>query len=104
MIFLYMEKEDNKRRKLSDKTKTRDHFEKNMELWAGEMKLAKFLSQKLDNKMFIMIKADKNTEELYKEAFKRFVYTRMEVKELIKLIYDNRHLVYSFFSQKRGAE
>lgn len=97
IFFLYMEKEKIEQRKLSDASKTRHHFKSNIELWSGEVKLSRLLTQLLPDEMFVMINADKSIEEVFADCYGRMHYLQMELMELINVIEKHKETIYQFF-------
>lgn len=97
IFFLYMEREKIEQRKLSDTSKTRQHFKSNIELWSGEVKLSRLLTQLLPNEMFVMINAAKSIEEVFADCYGRMHYLQMELMELINVIEKHKEKIYQFF-------
>ena len=98
-----MEREKIEQRKSSDISKTRQHFKSNIELWSGEIKLSRLLTQLLPNQMFVMINADKSIEEVFADCYGRMHYLQMELLELINVIEKNKKIIYQFFSDYGGG-
>lgn len=103
IFFLYMEREKIEQRKSSDISKTRQHFKSNIELWSGEIKLSRLLTQLLPNQMFVIINADKSIEEVFADCYGRMHYLQMELLELINVIEKNKKIIYQFFSDYGGG-
>lgn len=98
IFFLYMEREKIEQRKLSDTSKIRQHFNSNIELWSGEVKLSKLLTQLLPDEMFVIINADKSIEEVFADCYGRMHYLQMDLLVLIKVVEKNKEIIYQFFS------
>lgn len=93
------------KRKENDKKKRRKHFESNFKTNFGERKLAELLNRIVNNRLFVVIDANKRKETIYEEMLSKIRFRSIDLLQLITQIYEQREYIYQFYSySKHGGE
>lgn len=97
-FYLYVQDEELIRRKNSDLSKIREHFNSNISFRTSEIKFARLLSKELKDNLFILIDANKTKDEIYKECVISGNFCKIQIKRFLDVIYKKRYEIYQFYT------